>query len=467
MKKILIRNAIAVVTPKSPMSALESIRCKDGNFSTEHNSIIVEDNKISAIGTNLSCPDADEIIDATGCIVYPGLINTHHHLMQCYARNIPASQNMELFEWLGVIFQVLSKVDPEFMYTSMLVSGGELLKYGCTTLFDHQYSYPHLQCEELIDGQFRGADELGIRYIVGRGSITRDNRHAGLAPDAMVEPLDHVLKTTARILEKYNDKTPFAMHGAVVAPCSPFNVDEDTMKESVALARSMGARLHTHLCETMDEEHFCLEQYGMRPMAWMEKTGCLGPDTWYAHGIHFNDEELHLLAQTGTGIAHCPISNMKLSSGVCRIPEMIALGVPVGLAVDGSGSNDGSNLLEELRASFLVHRLTSSYNAPTGAQLLNMATIGGAHLLGIDSYTGSIEVGKAADLFLVRADALEDVGAFDDPLAVFATVGYKKPSVLTMVNGKIVARNGHLTQLDEGICADRARKCYERVKYTE
>lgn len=466
MKKILIRNAVAVVSPKSPKSAIESIRCKDGNFSTDNNSMIIDGNIISAIGKDLLCPDADEIIDATSCVVYPGLINTHHHLMQCFARNIPTSQNMELFEWLSVIFQVLSKVDPEYMYTSMLVSGGELLKYGCTTLFDHQYSYPNLQCENLIDEQFRGADELGIRYFIGRGSITRDNKHFGLAPDAMVEPLDHVIKTTAHILEKYNDNIPFAMHGAVVAPCSPFNVDEDTMIESVALARSMGARLHTHLCETLDEERFCIEQYGMRPMAWMEKTGCLGPDTWYAHGIHFNTEELMLLAQTGTGIAHCPISNMKLSSGVCRIPEMISLGVPVSLAVDGSGSNDGSDLLEELRCAFLVHRLTSSYNAPTGAQLLNMATIGGAHILGIDSYTGSLEVGKAADLFLIRTDALEDVGAFDDPLAVLATVGYKKPTLLTMVNGKIVSKNGHLTQIDEAKSSQLAKKCYDRVKYT-
>lgn len=467
MKKILIQNAIAVVTPKSGLSATESIKQKDGNFSLENNSLIIEGNKIAAIGRNLTCPDANEVIDASGCIVYPGMVNTHHHLMQCFARNIPASQNMELFDWLKVIFQVLSKVDPEFMYTSMLVSGGELLKYGCTTLFDHQYSYPNLQCESLIDEQFHAADELGIRYIIGRGSITRDKAHSGMAPDAMVEPLDHVLHTTQRILEKYNDSKPFSMHGAVVAPCSPFNVDEDTMTESVKLARSMNARLHTHLCETLDEERYCLEKYGMRPLAWMEKTGCIGEDTWYAHGIHFNDTELKLLADTHTGVAHCPISNMKLSSGVCRIPEMIELGVPVSLAVDGSGSNDGSNLLEELRCSFLVHRLTSSYKAPTGAQLFNMATIGGAHILGIDSYTGSLEVGKAADLFLVRTDALEDVGAFDDPLAVFATVGYKKPAALTMVNGEIVSKNGILTRVDEASCRNAAAVCYEKVKYTE
>ena len=466
MKKILIKNAVAIVATNTKLNAVESLKLREGSFDISNNSMIIADNKIEKIGKNLTCEDADEVIDAKGMVVYPGLVCTHHHLMQCFARNIPASQNMELFEWLGIIFEVLSKVDPAFMYYSMMVSGGELLKYGCTTLFDHQYSYPREQCIELADEQFRGADELGIRYIIGRGVITRSTAEGGTAPAAIVEDLDHALKTIPQVIEKYNDKKPFSMHGAVVAPCSPFTVNEDTMIETVKLARALGARLHTHLCETLDEEKFCLEKYGMRPLAWMQKTGCIGPDTWYAHGIHFNDEELKILAETKTGIAHCPISNMKLASGVCRVPEMIKLGVPLSLAVDGSGSNDGSDMLEELRTSFLVHRLTSSYDAPTGAQLLNMATIGGAHILGIDSYTGSLEEGKAADLFMLKVDDLDNVGAYDDPIAMLATVGYKRPAALTMVNGEIVVRNGQLTRIDEEKMSAKATEFYKTVRYT-
>jgi len=459
--KTLIKNAIAVVSSVSKRTNLVE---SDGGFICTNNSIIIDDNIIKEIGVDLEC-EADQVIDAKGKIVYPGLVNTHHHLIQCFARNIPASQNMELFEWLGIIFNVMLKVNPEFMYHSMMVAGGELLRYGCTTLFDHQYAYPYGQCMELIDEQFRGSDELGIRYFCGRGSVTRSQEKGGLAPDPLVEKLDHVLKATEEVIRKYNDKTPFAMHGAAVAPCSPFNVDEATMIESAKLARSLGSKIHTHLCETKDEEKYCLEHYGMRPLAWMEKTGCIGPDTWYAHGIHFNDEELKLLADTKTGISHCPVSNMKLSSGICRVPEMLKLGVPLSLAVDGSGSNDGSNMLEELRVSYLVHRLRSSYDAPTGAQLLNIATLGGAKILGLDSFTGSLEAGKAADLFMLDVSQLDNVGAYDDPVAFLVTVGYKRPAALTMVNGKIVVKDGHLVNVDEEKLSRNATAFYKKIEY--
>lgn len=448
MMKTLIKNALAVVEHIS----------NEELFRTDHNSILIEDNRIVKIGTDLS-DEADEVIDATGMVVYPGLVNTHHHLMQAFSRNIPRAQNMELFEWLHVIFAVLSKVNPEFLYDTMMISGGELLRYGCTTVFDHQYSYPNGQNMELIDAQYEAAKRLGIRYICGRGGITRGINDGGSAPMCMVEKTDQFIQNTQKLIEKYKDDTPFAMKGIVVAPCSPFTVYEDTMVESAKLARAYGVRLHTHLCETMDEERFCLSTYGMRPLAWAQKTGVTGKDTWYAHGIHFNDEELDLLAETGTGIAHCPISNMKLSSGICRVPDMLERGVRLSIAVDGSGSNDGSDMLEEMRVSYLLHRLHSGSRAPSGRKLFEIATLGGADILGIDHFTGSLEVGKAADLFMIdmKKDA-DNVGAYDDPVAMLSTVGYKKPVDLTMVNGKVVVRDGKLVGIDERALAD---KCYQ------
>ncbi len=452
--KTLIKNALAVV---------EHVNTEE-RFQTQNNSILIEGNRIAKIGRDLS-DAADEVIDAAGMVVYPGMVNVHHHLMQAFSRNIPKAQNMELFEWLHIIFAVLAKVNPDFLYDTMMISGGELLKYGCTTLFDHQYSYPEGQSMALIDAQFEAAKRLGIRYICGRGGITRGIDDGGLAPMCMVEKTGQFIKNTQELIEKYRDHTPFTMQDIVVAPCSPFTVQEDTMTEAVKLARAYDVRLHTHLCETLDEEKFCLETYGMRPLAWAEKTGFIGDDTWYAHGIYFNETELDLLAETGTGIAHCPISNMKLSSGVCRIPDMIERGIRIGLAVDGSGSNDGSNMLEELRVAYLLHRLYSGSRAPSGRKLFEIATIGGAQILGIDSFTGSLEVGKAADLFMIDMEKdADNVGAYDDPVAMLATVGYKKPVDLTMVNGKIVVRNGKLVDMDERALAEKCNKTYRAIR---
>ena len=246
------------------------------------------------------------------------------------------------------------------------------------------------------------------------------------------------------------------MRMVALAPCSPFSVSAELLRQSAVLARDLGVRLHTHLCETKDEEHYVLEKYGKRPLAYMEDLGWVGPDVWYAHGIHFNDGELRLLADAGTGVAHCPISNMKLSSGVCRIPEMLELGVPVGLAVDGSASNDGSNLLEELRVAYLLHRLHSSEKAPSGYDLLKVATRGSARVLGREDI-GSLEIGKAGDLFLLRRDRLELVGADLDVKSMLGTVGFKGPVDYTVVNGRVVVKDGRLTGVDEEKAVREAR----------
>lgn len=459
---ILIKNAVAVVTCSSKQTkSSEERRGNSSNFFYP-NSLYIEDGIIKKVGYDLDMP-VDRIIDASGKIVYPGLVNTHHHFMQSFARNIPAAQNMELFEWLTIVFDVLSKVNPDFMYYSALVSAGELVKYGCTTVFDHQYSYPY-EPLPLIESQFHATDKLGIRYVCGRGGITRGQDRGGMAPAPIVESLSRYLDTTADIIDAFNDESDFTYHKVVVAPCSPFTVDWDTMTESAKLARSKKVKLHTHLCETLDEERFCEEVYGMRPLEFAKETGVFGNDTWYAHGIHFNDEELKELAASQTGIAHCPISNMKLSSGICRVSEMVKLGVPLSLAVDGSASNDGSNMLEELRVAFLLHRLRSSKDAPSAAKLLEIATLGGAKILGMDKYIGSLEEGKAADLFMVDVDNLDYVGAYDDPEAFLCTVGYMRPVYMTMIQGNIVYENGMLCGIDEEKERAEALEFFQKIK---
>ena len=260
----------------------------------------------------------------------------------------------------------------------------------------------------------------------------------------------------ARAIETYHDGAPGSMRQVALAPCSPFSVSADLLRESAALARQYRVRLHTHLCETKDEENYMLQREGMRPLAFMEKLGWVGSDVWYAHGIHFNDQELRLLADTGTGVAHCPASNMKLASGVCRLPEMLDLGVPVGLALDGSASNDGNSLLEELRTAYLLHRLTYSSRAPSGYDLLKIATRGGARVLGREDI-GSLEVGKQADLFLIDSRRLELVGACYDPKSVLATVGVRGPVDYTVVRGRVVVREGRLAGVGAPVRGATAR----------
>lgn len=448
MPSILIHNAQAIVT----------VNDNDTVLNNAH--ILIEDNKISYIGPDKKA--ADTVIDATGCVVYPGLINTHHHLYQTFTRNLPQVQKMELFPWLLTLYEIWRGLDENCIYHSSLVGMGELLKYGCTTVMDHHYVFPRTGSDTFIDQQFRAASELGVRMLATRGSMSRGKSDGGLPPDDLVQDIDHILKDSERLVRQYHDPAPYAMRQIALAPCSPFSVTTALLQESAALARDLGVRLHTHLCETKDEERYCLETLGMRPLAYMESCGWLGKDVWFAHGIHFNDDELQLLADTQTGVAHCPVSNMKLSSGVCRIPEMLKLGVPVGLAVDGSASNDSSNLLAELRAAYLVHRLTSSTAAPTGYELLRIATRGSACVLGRTDI-GHLAPGMAADLFMLDMSGLELVGTELDPQSLLGTVGYSQPAKMVMVNGKVAVENGKLLAIDERAVAQTANILVRRL----
>lgn len=434
MQSVYVKNAKAIVTADEHDRILYNA------------GIFIEDGVIRYIGQEER--PADQVIDAAGCFVYPGLINTHHHLYQSFTRNLPEVQNMELFPWLSSLYEIWRGLDTACMYYSALVGMGELLKYGCTTCMDHHYVFPPIGSEEFIDMQFAAADDLGIRFHATRGSMSRGKREGGLPPDDLVQPVDLILKDCERLVKKYHDPKPFAMHQVALAPCSPFSVTTGLLKETASLARGLKIRLHTHLCETKDEEAFCLDLLGMRPLDYMASYNWIGSDVWFAHGIHFNDEELKLLADTGTGVAHCPISNMKLASGVCRIPDMLRMGVPVGLAVDGSASNDAGNLLSEIRAAYLLHRLTYSSLAPTGYEILKLATKGSASILGRDDI-GSLAVGKAGDLFLLDTALLELVGADLDPTCMLGTVGYARPAKAVLVGGKLAAKDGVLLGIDE------------------
>ncbi|MGL4990684.1 MAG: 8-oxoguanine deaminase [Sarcina sp.] len=435
MKKTLfIKNIKTVVT------------CDDNDSVLNNVNIFIKDGVIKHIGNEVF--EADEIIDAKDMIVYPGLINTHHHLYQTFTRNLPDVQNMELFPWLTYLYEIWKGLDSEVIRYSSMVGMGELMKCGCTTCFDHHYVFPKDAEGTLIDTQFDAATELGIRMFASRGSMDLSKKDGGLPPDSVVQDLDAILADSERLVKKYHDPNPFSMRQVALAPCSPFSVTGEVMKESAKLARKLNVRLHTHLAETKDEERFTIEKFGMRPLEYMDSLGWVGSDVWYAHGIHFNDEELKILAKTQTGIAHCPISNMKLSSGIARIPELIELGVPVGLAVDGSASNDGSNLLEEIRVSYLLHRLNSSTKAPTGYDILKLATRGSAKVLGRNDI-GHLKEGMAGDLFMLNTNRIELVGTQYDPKSLFGTVGFKGGVDYTIVNGKVVVRDGKLVNVDE------------------
>ena len=408
--------------------------------------ILVEENVIRKIGKGLEVK-ADRVIDGTYMWCYPGLINTHHHLYQQFTRNLPKVQNMELFDWLITLYEIWKNLDAETIRYSSLTGMGELMKNGCTTCFDHHYVFP-AGAGDLLGVQLSASRELGIRMAMSRGSMDLSKKDGGLPPDSVVQTVDEILEDSVDCIKKYHDPSFGSMSTVALAPCSPFSVSAELLRESAVLAREYGVRLHTHLCETKDEENYMLQREGIRPLEYMERLGWVGDDVWYAHGIHFNDEELRVLAKTGTGVAHCPVSNMKLSSGIARVSEMLSMGVRVGLAVDGSASQDGSSLLEEMRICYLLHRLNSSNEAPSGYDILKIATRGSASLLGRTDI-GSLEEGKCADLFMVDSRRLELVGTQLDPANVFGTVGLRGAVDYTMVNGRITVEKGHLCLIDE------------------
>ncbi len=414
--------------------------------------LFVRDNVIEMVGPTAELPEtADTVIDAGDMLILPGLVNTHHHLYQTLTRAVPAAQDAILFNWLTTLYPIWAGLDSEAIYISAKVGLAELILSGCTTASDHLYIYPN---DATIDDEIRAAEEIGIRFHASRGSMSRGESDGGLPPDSVVEDEEEILKDTRRAIETYHDDGPYAMTRIVVAPCSPFSVTEDLMRESTKLARAYGVHLHTHLAETLDEEAYCKATSGKRPLAYAESLGWLGDDVWFAHGVHINAEEIAKMAKSHTGVAHCPSSNMRLASGIAPIRAYVDAGVPVGIGVDGSASNDGSHLLAETRLAMLLQRVSGNPAGLSAEEALWLATRGGAEVLGRDDI-GQLAPGKAADFIGLRLDTLSYAGgAVHDPMA--ATVFCQPPDVsLSVINGQIVVEDGHLLTLDLGPTIER------------
>ncbi len=402
------------------------------------------------------------VIDASRHVVVPGFINTHHHFYQTLTRNIPEAQNAKLFDWLVFHYEVWKHMTPEDIRNGTRLAVAELLKTGCTCTTDHHYLYPQGFAEDLMGLQFGAADELGIRFAPTRGSMSRGRSTGGLPPDSVVQDEEEILADCERVIREYHDPSELAMHKVILAPCSPFSVTPDLMKKSVDLARGEGVRLHTHLAETLDEDDYCLETYGKRPLAVMEDWGFIGPDVFYAHGIHFTDDELVRLAETATGVSHCPSSNMRLGSGIARVKEMHDRGIPVSLGVDGSASNDASDYLGEMRNALLLQRIRYGAAGATARMLFEIATINGARTLGFPR-CGEIRADWAADIALFNVHKLEYAGALSDPLAALIFAGINHSCDYTIVNGEVVVDGGRLIGVDEDDIFTRAHRSSERM----
>jgi 8-oxoguanine deaminase len=433
MATLLIRDAAHVET------------FDDDDRSFKDASIFVRDGAIEAIGPAASLPrEADRVVDASGCIVIPGLVNTHHHFYQTLTRAVPGTQDVELFDWLITLYPIWARLTPAALRSSTAVACAELLLSGCTTASDHTYLWPN-GCK--VDDEVAVAKEIGLRFHASRGSMSVGESKGGLPPDSVVEDEALILADTQRAIETLHDPNRFAMTRIVVAPCSPFSVSADLMRESVALARSFGVHAHTHLAETLDEEHYCIETFGCRPVELAEQLGWLGADVWHAHMVHPSADEVCVLGESRTGVAHCPTSNMRLGSGIAPIRALVDAGARVGLGVDGSASNDSSHLLDEVRHAMLLQRVGGGAKAATAREALRLGTRGGASVLGRDDI-GYLAPGMAADLVGVRLDSLAMAGgAVHDPLA--ALVFCRPPNVdFTIVNGKPLVEHGAFTNLD-------------------
>jgi cytosine/adenosine deaminase-related metal-dependent hydrolase len=428
---LLVRHAAEIITMDPARR-----RIPDG-------AILVRDHVIEAIGPTDELPaSADRVIEARDMVIIPGMVNTHHHLYQTLTRALPAVEHAKLFDWLVYLYPLWARMDSEAAYVSAVIGLAELVLTGCTTVSDHLYVYPN---DVEIGATIQAAREIGVRFHPCRGGMSLGKSQGGLPPDEIVEDEEHILRDLEEAVRRYHDPAPYSMLRIVAAPCSPFSVTPALMRQTAEWARRHGITLHTHVAETRDEEQFCLERFGMRPVAYMESLGWLGQDVWFAHVVHVNDAEIRRLAATGTGVAHCPTSNMRLGSGIAPVRRMLDAGVKVGLAVDGSASNDGGHMLLEARMAMLLQRVQLGADGLTVEEALEMATLGGARVLGRDDI-GSLEVGKAADFVGFRLDTLEYAGAHDAMCALLLCA--PRRCDLSVIQGRVVVESGRLVTLD-------------------
>ncbi len=410
--------------------------------------IYIVDNVIKDIGAgNLPDVEKDREISGKGMLFLPGFVNIHHHFYQSLFRSVPEVASAKLFDWLVFLYEKWKNIDEEAVMISTVVATMEMMKSGVTTTTDHLYLFPKGH-PNLIDAEMEGADITGIRFYATRGSMSLSKKDGGLPPDSVVQTEDEIIKDSVRVVEKYHDSSPFSMRRVALAPCSPFSVTEDLMKETVKLAEQYDLLIHTHLAETKDEEEYCLSKFGLRPVDYMEKLGWLNPRTWFAHLVHLSDEDIRKLSENNVGMSHCPVSNMRLGSGIARVTEMKDTDIRIGLGVDGSSSNDTGNFLMEIRTAMLLQRVKYGADALTPREALRIGTMGGAEVLRMDREIGSIEKGKAADIIGFKMERLEFAGGLSDPVASLVLCDAKQVD-FSMINGEVVIENGHFVKLNE------------------
>ncbi len=441
---LLIKNALRVVT------------MDDGRRELEGAEVLTRGRTILMVGRDLPDENA-RVIDASGCVVTPGFVNLHHHLVQTLTRAIPAVQDAKLFDWLTHLYRIWRHLTPEHVSAGAEVGIAELLLTGCTTTADHTYLFPGGRSAELIDRQIEAAGRLGIRFHPTRGSMSVGASKGGLPPDDVCQDEDEVMRDAERLVKAYHDPGPYAMCRVGLAPCAPFSVSPELMRASAALAKREKLLLHTHLAETLDEEAYCLKRYQLRPLDFIESVGWLEGNAWFAHMVHLNPEEIRRLARTKTGVAHCPSSNLRLGSGIAPVREYLEAGVPLGLGVDGSASNDSGDMLGELRQCLLVHRVRSGVASMPARAVLELATRGGASVLRRDDI-GVIAPGKAADLAIFDVGGVDFAGALADPVAALLFCGIGHRTKWTIVNGSVVVEEGRLARGDERGIAARANR---------
>lgn len=458
MSTLLIKNADILVTMDPSRREIKNgcMYCEDGF--------------IHLVGTINEMPDnADEVFDFSSFVVLPGFVNTHHHFYQTLTRAIPAAQDANLFNWLKTLYPIWAKMTPEDIFISAQTAMAELALSGCTTSSDHLYLFPN---GSKLDDEIEAGKEIGIRLHASRGSMSLGESKGGLPPDSVVDTEENILRDSQRLIETYHDPLPGSMLQIVLAPCSPFSVTGDLMRESAKMARHYGVHLHTHLAETQDEEAFCQKKFGYRPVGYMQSVDWVGNDVWFAHSIYVNQDEISVYAHEGCGVAHCPSSNMRLASGIAPIRELMAAGVKTGLGVDGSASNDGSHMLGEARQAFMLSRIRSGLEGfslsadkvpplMTGRQALELATLGGASVLG-RSDIGSLETGKCADFIAIKQDKLTYAGALHDPVAALIFCSPQNVD-FNFVHGQMIVNNGHLVNVETGKLIENHNKAARRL----
>jgi cytosine/adenosine deaminase-related metal-dependent hydrolase len=438
-RTLLVKNAEILVTMDAARREIQG------------GGVYVEDDRIVAVGAAAELPAvADEVIDMTGHIVLPGLVNTHHHMYQSLTRAVPAAQDAELFGWLTSLYPIWARLTPEMIKVSTQVAMAELILSGCTTSSDHLYIYPN-GCR--LDDSIEAAAGIGMRFHASRGSMSVGQSQGGLPPDEVVESEAAILRDTRRLIEAHHDPQRLSMLRIAVAPCSPFSVSRDLMREAAALARSYGVSLHTHLAENVNDVSYSRERFGMTPAEYAEDLAWVGRDVWHAHCVQLDEPGIALFARTGTGVAHCPCSNMRLASGIAPIRRMRDAGVPVGLGVDGSASNDGGHMLNEVRQALLLQRVGSGPAALSARDALEMATLGGAKVLGRDDI-GALAPGMAADLVAFDLGDIGFAGGLHDPVASLVLCASGRVSH-SMIDGRVVVREGQIITVDLPVVIER------------